>query len=162
MKSTYVFALALLALTMPAIAQDASTMEGDAAAGKTAFSPCSMCHDIGDNPRNRMGPYLTGVVGRPAASVEGFTYSQAMIAARDAGLVWTPESLDAFISGPHEYVPGTKMPEVVVRDETARRDLIAYLQSLSPDFDPATQISTYAPPGGGDESAASSAPSSAQ
>ena len=161
MKSTCLLSLALVALTMPAFAQEGEPVQGDPAAGKTAFAPCSSCHDVSENPRNRMGPYLTGVVGRPAASVEGFTYSQAMIKAREAGLVWTPESLEAFISGPHEYVPGTKMPEVVVRDETARRNLVAYLLSVSPDFDSATQISTYAPPGGG-MSAASSASSSAQ
>lgn len=159
MKSTCLLSLALLALTMPAFAQEGDTIQGDPAAGKTAFAPCSACHDVGADPHNRMGPYLTGVVGRPAASVEGFTYSQAMIEARDAGLVWTPDSLEAFIGGPHEYVPGTKMPEVLVRDETARQNVIAYLMSVSPDFDPATQISTYAPPGGG-TSAASSAPSS--
>jgi len=162
MRSTYLLSLALVALTMPAFAQSSNTAQGDPAAGKDAFRPCSACHDAGPDPHSRMGPYLTGVVGRPAASVDGFTYSKAMIAARDAGLVWTPEALDAFLQGPREFVPGTKMPEVLVRDETARRDLIAYLMSVSPDFDPETQISTYTPPGGGDASAASAAPSSPQ
>jgi len=145
--------LALLALAGPALAQEA----GDAAAGKTAFAPCSSCHDIGENAKNRMGPYLTGVVGRPAASVDKFTYSQAMVAARDAGLVWTPEAIEAFVTGPHDYVPGTKMPSITVRDEAARRNLVAYLLTFSPDFDPQTMVSTYAAPNA--DSAAGSAPS---
>ena len=142
MKSLIVLGLAL-AMAGPAVAQ-----EGDAAAGKTVFSRCSSCHDVGENPRNRMGPYLTGVVGRPAASVEGFTYSKPMGAARDAGLVWTPETLDGFIAAPHDYVPGTKMPNMAIKDATQRANLIAYLVSLSPDFDPAMAAATYVPPGG--------------
>jgi cytochrome c2 len=142
MKLVSLLALAL-ALVPPAMAQD-----GDPAAGKTVFSRCSSCHDVGENPRNRMGPYLTGVVGRPAASVDGFTYSKPMSAARDAGLVWTPEALDGFSPGPHDYVPGTKMPNMAIKDETQRANLIAYLVSLSPDFDPAAATSTYVPPGG--------------
>ncbi|HZY68388.1 MAG TPA: cytochrome c family protein [Devosia sp.] len=160
MKLIAILPLALAALATSVLAQEAA-LEGDPAAGKTAFAVCSSCHDVSENPRNRMGPYLTGVVGRPAASVEGFTYSQAMNEARDAGLVWTPESLKAFISGPHDYVPGTKMPNIIVRDETARTNLVAYLQSLSPDYDPETQVSTYTPPGGEAEGGASSAESSA-
>lgn len=132
-----------LALAGPVAAQEA-----DLAAGKKAFAKCSSCHDVSEDPRNRMGPYLTGVVGRPAASVDGFTYSKPMVAARDGGLVWTPEALQGFLAAPHDYVPGTKMPNVGVTDEAARTNLIAYLQSVSPDFDPATQVSTYVPPNG--------------
>jgi cytochrome c len=154
MKSSLLLSFALFALASPALAQEA-----DPAAGKSAFAPCSSCHDISENRVNRMGPYLYGVVGRPAASVEKFTYSQAMVAARDAGLVWTPEALNSFLQGPHEYVPGTKMPEIKVSDDTARANLIAYLQSLSPDFDPTTQLSTYVPPGGAAPAGASSASS---
>lgn len=154
--------IGLLPLALVALAGSGFSQEmGDAAAGKKAFAPCSSCHDVGANPKNRMGPYLTGVMGRPAASVEKFSYSKAMLAARDAGLVWTPETIEAFITGPHKYVPGTKMPNVIIRDETARRNIAAYLVSLSPDFDPKTQISTYAPPGGGTDGAASSSSAAA-
>lgn len=148
-----------LACAAPAIAQDSADLD----AGKSVFAKCSACHDLSDEPRNRMGPYLTGVVGRPAASVEGFSYSQGMQTARDGGLVWTPETLDAFLSGPRAYVPGTKMPETAaVKDETDRANLIAYLQSASPDFDPESQKSTYAPPEGEAAGAAGAQESPAQ
>lgn len=140
MRSLIALALAL------GLASLAFAQEGDAVAGKSIFARCSSCHDLSAEPRNRMGPYLTGVVGRPAASVEGFTYSKAMTAARDEGLVWVPEALDAFIAAPHGYVPGTKMPNVSVPDPEGRANLIAYLLTFSPDFDPALQQSTYQPP----------------
>lgn len=141
MKPLVILALAL-AMAGPTFGQ-----EGDAAAGQKVFARCSSCHDVGENPRNRMGPYLTGVVGRPAASVDGFTYSKPMSEARDSGLIWTPEALDGFIAAPHDYVPGTKMPNMAIKDATQRANLIAYLTSMSPDFDPATATSTYVPPG---------------
>jgi cytochrome c len=157
MKSLFMVPVAILALTAVASGQ-----EGDPTAGKSAFARCSSCHDVGANPRNRMGPYLTGVVGRRAASVEGFTYSQAMVSARESGLVWTPETLDAFIHAPHEYVPGTKMPNVTIPDVTARANVIAYLRSVSPEFDAATQVSTYTPPGAAETAASDgSAPAAA-
>lgn len=142
------FAQTVFAQTAPAETAPADTgaePAADLVAGKAAFKRCTACHDVGETPTNRMGPYLTGVVGRPAASVEKFGYSAAMKTARDAGLVWTPDSLNAFLSGPHAYVPGTKMPNLKVPDAD-RANLVAYLQSVSPDFDPDTQKSTYAPP----------------
>ena len=58
---------ALVAVLVPLAAQ----AEGDAAAGEKAFAPCKACHAFG---KNGVGPNLTGVVGRKAASEEGYTY----------------------------------------------------------------------------------------
>ena len=81
-----------------------------------------------------MGPSLAGVVGRPAASAEGFYgYSPAMQARGAAGVVWTPEDLQAFLVSPRRVVPGTRMPAPRgLKDETDRADVIAYLQTLKP------------------------------
>ncbi|MCK4712401.1 MAG: c-type cytochrome, partial [Marinosulfonomonas sp.] len=43
-----------------------------AAAGEAIFKKCAACHQIGDGANNGAGPILTGVIGRPAGSVEGF------------------------------------------------------------------------------------------
>lgn len=139
--------LILIALASPAIAQTTAEPAADLVAGKAAFKPCTACHAIGEGATNRMGPLLTGVVGRPAASVERFGYSAAMKKARDLGLIWTPQSLDAFLTGPHDYVPGTKMTNIQVKEAADRANLIAYLKSFSPDFNPDEQVSTYKPPG---------------
>jgi cytochrome c len=78
-----------------------------------------------------MGPALTGVVGRVAGTHEGYKYSEAMAAAGAGGLIWTPQNLDSFLTGPKEFVKGTKMPNVAIKDAGDRANLIAYLQTFS-------------------------------
>jgi cytochrome c len=63
------------------------------------------CHAI-EPGRHRAGPSLHGVLGREAGSAPGYDFSTAMAA---AGIVWTPETLDAFLAAPAEKVPGTNM-----------------------------------------------------
>jgi cytochrome c2 len=110
----------------------------DAAAGEEAFRRCTACHSIGENAANRMGPQLNGIVGKQAATQEGFNYSQALIAKGQEGLTWTPETLAPFIRGPRDYVPGNKMSFAGVKDDTLIADIIAYLMTFSPDFVPGT------------------------
>jgi cytochrome c len=106
-------------LAGPAAAQGA----GDVTRGLAAFTDrCGSCHAIDET---HQGPKLRGVVGRPAASIPGFAYSDALKA---SGLVWTPAALDKFLTRPTKAVPGTAM-RAVVPDPTERRDLIAYLAS---------------------------------
>ena len=35
------------------------------------FNKCKICHML-DEPTNRMGPYLVGIIGRQAGTAEGF------------------------------------------------------------------------------------------
>jgi cytochrome c len=95
----------------------------DAAAGEGEFRPCSACHALepGDN---RTGPTLAGVVGRPVDSVEGYDYSGALEQVAD---VWSPENLNAFLTDPDGYAPGTKMNFNGIRAVEDRANLIAYL-----------------------------------
>lgn len=72
-----------------------------------------------------MAPNLFGVVGKPAASTT-FSYSPAL---KKSGLVWTPKTLDAFLTNPSKLVPGTRMV-MAVADPAQRGALIAYLSSL--------------------------------
>ncbi len=109
----------------------------DVAAGEEAFRRCTACHSVGENAGHRMGPQLNGVVGMQAGTQEGFSYSQAMIAAGQEGmLVWTPETLTEFIRNPREFLPGTKMSFAGVDDDKQIADIIAYLMTFSPDYDP--------------------------
>ena len=96
----------------------------DAAKGADVYQDrCASCHVLNGVGQ---GPSLVGVVGRKAAAVAGFNYSDAMKA---SGLTWNPANLDRFISGPTKLVPGTAM-RAIVSDPGDRRDLIAYLGSL--------------------------------
>jgi cytochrome c2 len=99
----------------------------DATAGERVFkSQCSICHSPQAN-RNIIGPSLFSVVGRHSGRVPGFSYSSAN---RNSGLVWDVSTLDRYLSGPREVVPGTLMTYPGLKDAHARIDLIAYLATL--------------------------------
>jgi cytochrome c len=93
--------------------------------GKALYAQCAACHSL-EADNNTLGPNLKGVVGRKAAAVDDFTYSPPM---RRAGVTWTAETLDAFLTDPQAVVAGTKMPFAGMASATDRADLIAYLQS---------------------------------
>lgn len=97
------------------------------AAGAPAdFAVCAGCHSITAG-ENRIGPSLSGVVGREAGSVPGFAYSAAL---QRSGIVWTPERLNSWLSGPMVMVPGTKMSFGGYADGKQRQAVIGYLKTL--------------------------------
>lgn len=99
----------------------------DAAAGRQVFqAQCSICHS-GEPGRNGAGPTLYGVVGRPSGQAPGFAFSDAN---RNSGLVWTPDTLDLYLTSPKGVVPHNAMTYGGLKDARARADLIAYLSSL--------------------------------
>jgi cytochrome c len=102
----------------------------DAKAGEAVFQKCSMCHNVGEGARNKVGPVLNGVVGRPAGSFEGFNYSEAMKA---SGLTWDEATLTTFLKGPRALVPGTKMTFGGLKTDPEVADVIAYLKQFSAD-----------------------------
>ena len=100
---------------------------GDAAAGKAVFgAACSICHSP-QQGRNMVGPSLFGVVGRKSASEAGYNYSPPFKA---LGVTWDEATLDKYLAGPREMVPGTKMTYGGLKDDTKRANLIAYLATL--------------------------------
>ncbi|WP_231592692.1 c-type cytochrome [Pelagovum pacificum] len=106
--------------------------------GETMFRRCMSCHMIGDGATNRVGPELNNVMGEQAGQGhEDYDFSDAMIEAGENGLVWTEETLDAYLENPRDYVPGTKMTFAGLRREEDRTAVIAYIASFSPDYDPA-------------------------
>lgn len=78
---------------------------------------------------NKSGPYLVGIVGRPAATAEGFVYYKAMWDFGKAGGVWDEAMLDKFFKEPSDLVKGTNMNAPPVRRDTERADLIAFIKS---------------------------------
>lgn len=95
----------------------------DPAAGEKVFGKCKACHQLND--KNAAGPHLDGVVGRPIASVEGFKYSNAMIAHQ--GATWEPATLSEFLTSPKTFAPGTKMSFAGLPKVADRANLIAFL-----------------------------------
>jgi cytochrome c len=93
-------------------------------AGRRVFAQCRSCHTIDEGAGNRVGPNLHGVFGREIGSAEGFSYSQPV---QEADFVWDADHLDHWLQNPQTFLPGNRMAFAGVRDETQRRDLIAYL-----------------------------------
>ena len=99
---------------------------GDAAAGEKVFVKCKACHEV-EKGVNKVGPTLKGVVGRKAASVPDYKYSDAMIAKGAEGVVWDEATLTAYLPDPKAFVPKTKMAFAGLKKPEDVADVIAYL-----------------------------------
>ena len=104
---------------------------GDAARGEVVFRQCQSCHEVGADAENRVAPHLNMVFGRAVGTVEGFRYSNALRNAGTDGLVWQDGTLDAFLTDPRGYLPGTRMSYRGLPDPQDRMDLLAYLHRFS-------------------------------
>lgn len=120
-----------LGTAAPVFPQEAGLPQGDPQAGAFAYRQCATCHSFSPTDR-KLGPHLDAIIGRPAASVEGYRYSQAL---RDADLVWTRDTLAAYITDPRSLVPGGTML-LPVRDPSQVPDIIAYLKQQGGRYSP--------------------------
>ena len=106
---------------------------GDPEKGAIVFKKCKACHQVGGRAKNRVGPQLNGIFGRPTGALEGFKFSKSMARAGDDGLIWTQKTLDAFIENPKALVSKTKMSFRGIADAKDRADLLAFLRTFSDD-----------------------------
>ncbi len=114
-----------------AIAQSSGpTLVADAARGAEVFRICSACHSIGRGGPDVDGPNLYGVVGAPIAERRPrYGYTQAL---RDVGGIWTVRRLDAWLTNPVAFAPGTAMHFAGLDDAKDRAAVIAYLATQGP------------------------------
>ena len=106
--------------------------KADVAAGEAAFKKCTSCHSGEKGGPNKVGPNLWGVVSRPIASHEGFSYSGALKDFSKGGSVkWDYEHLNHFLAGPKAYISGTAMGFAGLKKDDERANVIAYLRSLA-------------------------------
>ena len=121
-------AFAMILATSAALAEEI----GDAERGAKLFSQqCKACHQIGDGAVNRVGPHLNGVFGRKAGAIDRFNYSKSMARMGADGLIWTLETLDAYLENPKALVSGTRMNYRGMKDPEARAALMAFLREWS-------------------------------
>lgn len=104
---------------------------GDAEAGAEEFKKCTGCHQVGSGAGDKVGPHLNGIFGRKAAAHEGYRYSKSMVRAGNDGLIWTAETLDAYIENPRALVSKTRMSFRGVKDPNDRANVLAYLRTFS-------------------------------
>lgn len=131
MVSPAKISLALAAFFVAGVAW--SNELGDAEKGASVFKKCKACHQVGNKAKNRIGPHLNGIFGRPAGAMVDFKYSKSLIRAGDDGLIWTQKTLDAYIENPKALVSKTRMNFRGMSDEKGRSDLLAYLRTFSDD-----------------------------
>jgi cytochrome c len=115
----------------PAVPLGVLLASANAEQGANAVRKCQSCHNFGEGEANKQGPMLYGVVGRPIASHEGFSYSEALAAHEAAGETWTYENLDHFLAAPNAFANGTKMKFAGVKSPEERANILAYLSTLS-------------------------------
>lgn len=126
MKSVFLSVL-IAGLPVAALAQQPA---GDPAKGEQIFKTCHICHDIGPTAKIKVGPPLNGVVGRPWASLPGYSYSQGLQDGKAKGNVWTAAELEKWLENPRAVVPGTKMIFPGLKSAEQRADVISYLSQF--------------------------------
>jgi cytochrome c len=100
--------------------------KADPAAGEKISKICASCHTFGKGEPARIGPNLSGIIGRARAAAAGFAYSDAMKA---KGGSWDEDSLNHFLWSPKDFVPGTKMTFAGLKKPEDRAALIKWLES---------------------------------
>ncbi|MCK8465280.1 cytochrome C [Aliiroseovarius sp. S1339] len=138
MKTILSSAAMILALSGTAFA------EGDVAKGEKDFKKCKACHAIIDADGEALfkggktGPNLHGILGRTAGTVEGFKYGDSIIAAGEAGLVWTEELLMEYIKDPKAFLKEQTGDDKAKSKMTFKwgkpEDLVAFLATFSPEM----------------------------
>ncbi|WP_120634789.1 cytochrome c family protein [Ruegeria sp. EL01] len=116
---------------------------GDPAKGEKLYNRCSSCHAIIKDGEVLVkggitGPNLYGVVGRVAGSEADYRYGSErlpigmftddMIRAGEAGLVWSEENIATYSEDPIEFI------KIYLNDETARPNMSVKLKKGSEDI----------------------------
>ncbi|WP_372838908.1 cytochrome c family protein [Phaeovulum sp.] len=128
-------AIATLAAAGPAEVTSANRRE--------YYLQCRPCHSI-TKPDGEvielgsgLGPDLYGIIDKPAGMQEGFAYSESMLQAAEAGLVWTVENILRYSYNPKRFLreatgdvraEGTMVYSLV----KGHVPLITYLEAVGP------------------------------
>jgi len=94
--------------------------------GKRIYKRCKTCHTLEQDGKHRVGPNLWAIMGSQAGTKEGFAYSKAL---KESEIIWTEETMNAFIEKPSKYIPKNRMSFVGLKKEEDRRAVIDYMIS---------------------------------
>lgn len=130
MKFSGLFLAAALGigLSAPALALSASALADDdmTALGEKVYKKCRACHPL-EAGKRKLGPSLYGMYGATAGMVEGIPYSPAL---KNSGIVWNDETLDAFLTNPKKFIPGSRMSFPGLKKAEDRAAIIALIKGL--------------------------------
>jgi cytochrome c len=125
----------------------------DAARGQRAFSKCMGCHNADQGGANMTGPNLWGVMGEAIGTGQGgYAFSDAL---RNHGGRWDWDTMNAWLTSPRDFAPGTKMTFAGLSNPQERADVLLFLNSHGGNL--TVPPPPAAAPAGGNESAGNEA-----
>jgi cytochrome c len=102
--------------------------KADPVRGADTFKKCASCHNADKGGANGLGPNLWGVLGEPVGQGKGFAFTPALAG---KGGTWEWHNLDAWLTSPKAFAPGTKMSFPGLSNPQDRANVIAYLNQQS-------------------------------
>jgi cytochrome c len=125
--------------------------------GNFAQMACGACHSFDKGGATMVGPNLYGIVGSKIAGTPGYAFSDAL---KKVGGDWDFAKLDAWLTSPQSFAPGTTMSYAGIAQPKMRANVVAYLRTLADKLVPLPSA-TAAPAKGPTSATKSGAPSSA-
>ena len=110
-----------------AVPFEAFLAKADLAKGETAFKKCAACHSVNQGGANGIGPNLYGVFGEGIGSSRGgYVFSDGL---KGKGGKWDFASMNAWLTSPSAFAPGTKMSFAGLTDPQERANVMVYLNA---------------------------------
>lgn len=118
----------------------------DPAKGADVFKKCTACHTVNQGGANGIGPNLFGTMGEAIAQGKaGFAFSDPLKA---VGGSWDFAKMNAWLTSPRKFAPGTKMTFAGLSKPEDRANLMIYLNQQGSNLPlPAAPAAAAAPEG---------------
>jgi cytochrome c len=129
----------------------------DPAKGEAVFAKCAACHTVNSGGANGIGPNLFGTLGEEIGhGKHGFAFSTAL---SGMGGSWDFEKMNAWLTSPRKFAPGTKMSFAGLSSPEDRANLIVYLNAQGSNLPlPAAEAAPAAAEGAAPAEGAEAAP----
>ncbi len=99
----------------------------DPAKGAEIFKKCASCHTVTQGGANGVGPNLYATLGEEIGKGKGgYAFSDAL---SGKGGKWDFESMNAWLTSPKAFAPGTKMSFAGLSKPEDRANVIVYLNA---------------------------------
>lgn len=121
----------------------------DPAKGAEVFKKCGACHTINQGGANGIGPNLYATLGEPVGQGKGgFAFSDAL---KGVGGNWDFDKMNAWLTSPRKFAPGTKMTFAGLSNPQDRANVITYLNAQGSNLPLPAAPAPGAPAAGGNK-----------